>query len=179
MQVLKEEVRQRILKSARRQFRKHGFEKSSMRSIASTANMTVGNLYRYYKNKEKLYEAIIQELLAEIEILRENLAGEPEERLNYLLEKFKEFQKNYRLEWLMLFEGSMGTKYAKVADNLQRTLQGVMTEILQKNNRHLDLVIPIASGTLYGLHAILKSEKNNSSNSVDSFLAYMMRIISD
>ena len=62
MQVLKEEVRQRIIKSARREFKKCGFEKASMRSIASSDNMTVGNLYRYYKNKEDLYGAIIGSL---------------------------------------------------------------------------------------------------------------------
>ena len=71
MQVLKEEVRQRIIKSARREFKKCGFEKASMRSIASSANMTVGNLYRYYKNKEDLYGAIIGGLFGEIKTLKD------------------------------------------------------------------------------------------------------------
>lgn len=59
MQVLKEAVRTAILKSARKEFEKNGLEKASMRVIASKAGMTVGNLYRYYSNKEDLFYAAI------------------------------------------------------------------------------------------------------------------------
>ena len=42
MQVLKEEVRQRIIKSAKKEFKNNGFDKASMRDIADSAKMTVG-----------------------------------------------------------------------------------------------------------------------------------------
>ena len=53
-QVLKDEVRDSILESAREEFLEHGFDDSSMRRIAQKSRMTVGNLYRYFKSKDEL-----------------------------------------------------------------------------------------------------------------------------
>ena len=53
-QILKEEVRERILSSAREEFLSKDYESASMRSIALKSRMTVGNLYRYFKSKEEL-----------------------------------------------------------------------------------------------------------------------------
>ncbi|MDO5439256.1 MAG: TetR/AcrR family transcriptional regulator [Erysipelotrichaceae bacterium] len=58
-QFLKEESRERIVDSARSEFLQHGYRSSSMRRIAFRSNMTVGNLYRYFKNKEELILAAV------------------------------------------------------------------------------------------------------------------------
>jgi len=174
MQVLKEEVRQRIIKSARREFKKRGFEKASMRSIASSANMTVGNLYRYYKNKEDLFGAIIGGLFDEISNLKTDMPEEPETRLNYLMDGFKELQKDHRSEWLILFGGSMGTKYQKVADDLHDVLRDTLMDVLIKNNRRPEIAVPVASAIIYGLNTILRSDKGKSDSLADDFLNYMM-----
>ena len=60
-QVLKEEIRQNILRAAASEFLEHGYQGSSMRNIARAAGITAGNLYRYYDSKDSLYEAIIRE----------------------------------------------------------------------------------------------------------------------
>ena len=60
-QVLKEEIRQNILRAAASEFLEHGYQGSSMRNIARAAGITAGNLYRYYESKDSLYEAIIRE----------------------------------------------------------------------------------------------------------------------
>jgi AcrR family transcriptional regulator len=174
MQVLKEEVRQRIIKSARREFKKCGFEKASMRSIASSANMTVGNLYRYYKNKEDLYGAIIGSLFDEIKTLKSNMPEEPETRLNYLLDSFKELQKDHRSEWLTLFGGSTGTKYQKIADDIHGILRDTVMDVLKKNGRRPDIAVPVASAIIYGLNTILRTDKGKSGDLADDFLNYMM-----
>jgi AcrR family transcriptional regulator len=174
MQVLKEEVRQRIIKSARREFKKCGFEKASMRSIASSANMTVGNLYRYYKNKEDLYGAIIGTLFDEIKTLKSNMPDDPEVRLNYLLDNFKEMQKDHRSEWLTLFGGSVGTKYQRVADDIHGVLRSTLKDVLEKNGRRPEIAVPVASAIIYGLNTILRSEKGKTGDLADDFLNYMM-----
>ena len=58
-QVLKEESRELILDAAKDEFMDKGFKESSMRRIAQKSKMTVGNLYRYFKNKEDLLEVIV------------------------------------------------------------------------------------------------------------------------
>ena len=174
MQVLKEEVRQRIIKSARREFKKYGYEKASMRSIASNANMTVGNLYRYYKNKEDLFGAIIGSLFDEIKVLESNMPEDPEARLSYLMDGFKELQKDYKSEWLTLFGGSAGTKYQKVADNIHVILRDTLMDVLIKNDRRPEIAVPVASAIIYGLNTILRSDKGKSGELADDFLNYMM-----
>lgn len=58
-QVLKEESRELILEAAKDEFMENGFKESSMRKIAQKSKMTVGNLYRYFKNKEDILEVIV------------------------------------------------------------------------------------------------------------------------
>ena len=60
MQVLKEEIREKIKKVALDEFEKKGYQKTTMRGIASKANLTVGNLYRYFKNKDDLFDILLQ-----------------------------------------------------------------------------------------------------------------------
>ena len=58
-QVLKEEVRESILKNAREELLEQGFENASMRRIAGKSRMTVGNLYRYFKSKDEINDTIV------------------------------------------------------------------------------------------------------------------------
>lgn len=75
-QVLKEDVRQAILNSAIDRFVKEGYSGSSMREIAKGAQVTVGNLYRYFESKESLLEAILSEVVCDLDqVLRDNTDG--------------------------------------------------------------------------------------------------------
>ncbi|WP_226667776.1 TetR/AcrR family transcriptional regulator [Metabacillus litoralis] len=60
MQTLKEEVRNNILKAALKEFGQYGYASSSMRRIAGTAGITTGNIYRYFKNKDDLFKALLE-----------------------------------------------------------------------------------------------------------------------
>lgn len=59
MQVKKPEVRARQLKAAAKEFIKKGYEQADLRTIAASAGNTVGNIYRYFKNKDELFKAVI------------------------------------------------------------------------------------------------------------------------
>lgn len=65
-QVLKDEVRNKILQAANVEIIQHGIDGLQMRKIAEGADVTVGNLYRYYADKESLIHAIIDPALVEI-----------------------------------------------------------------------------------------------------------------
>jgi AcrR family transcriptional regulator len=52
-----EETRSRILDAALTLFRKHGFEKATMRDIAAEAEVATGAAYYYYRTKEDLVMA--------------------------------------------------------------------------------------------------------------------------
>lgn len=59
MQILKEEIKERILAAALSEFEEYGYSHSSMRRIASDAGMTTGNIYRYFENKDGLFQALL------------------------------------------------------------------------------------------------------------------------
>lgn len=59
MQVLKESVRDSIIESAIEEFFNNDYQSANMRNIAVNANITVGNIYRYFTNKSQLFNAII------------------------------------------------------------------------------------------------------------------------
>ncbi len=54
----KERRRQLILIAAKRVFSEKGFSKSTMENIASEAELSLGTLYQYFKNKEELYASL-------------------------------------------------------------------------------------------------------------------------
>lgn len=69
MQTLKADVKERIVESAKKEFLEKGIERASMREIAQGSQMTVGNLYRYFKNKDELNRIVVEETLKEIDAL--------------------------------------------------------------------------------------------------------------
>ena len=72
-QTLKPEIRESIINASKEEFLKYGYENASMRRIAKSANMTVGNLYRYFKNKEDINAKIIEPCLKELTLAVKNV----------------------------------------------------------------------------------------------------------
>lgn len=66
MAVANHSIDPRILKSARAEFVKHGFEKSSLKAICDGAGVTTGALYKRYKGKEELFCAVVEQTVAEL-----------------------------------------------------------------------------------------------------------------
>ena len=66
MAVADHSIDPRILKSARAEFVKHGFEKSSLKSICDGAGVTTGALYKRYKGKEELFCAVVEQTVADL-----------------------------------------------------------------------------------------------------------------
>ena len=59
MQYTKESVRAKILEAAEAEFDEQGYAGASMRSIVRRAETSLGNIYRYYPNKEALFLSIV------------------------------------------------------------------------------------------------------------------------
>ncbi len=126
MQIKKEDIKETILEVARKSFLERGYRKTSMRSIAKEANVTLSNIYNYFKNKDEILEVILQPVLRDMEqmLARHN---DP----NYAttqwfevedvseIEDFKEHVKfiiNYREEFNLLFYKCSGSKYENIKE---------------------------------------------------------------
>ena len=75
-QVLKEETRKKIVEAAKDEFLHYGYDDANMRRIAIKSNMTVGNLYRYFKSKEDLNYQIVNGVVNAIDSMVKNLTGD-------------------------------------------------------------------------------------------------------
>lgn len=59
MQVLKDEIRERILDAAKRRFARQRYVDTTIADISEEAEVSVGNIYRYYQNKNELFLAAV------------------------------------------------------------------------------------------------------------------------
>lgn len=77
-----------ILAAARAEFLEHAFDGASVARIAARAGIVEGTVYRYYRSKRELFDAVLAEfyeaLLADIEPRFASLEGTAE-RLRYLI----------------------------------------------------------------------------------------------
>ena len=117
-QVLKEEIRENILKAALREFFNRGYKSAAMRSIAEQAKIPTGLIYSYYENKEALFEAVLRPVLYDWERVLttgdENKDKHTNSQIYGLSNAETECILNlfhHRQEFIILIDKSGGTKY--------------------------------------------------------------------
>lgn len=129
MQVLKDEVRNKIRNAAIKEFKKEGYTKTSMQKIAGIAGVAIGNIYRYYKNKDELFDEIVQPVYeryeANIAEMRHKLSFSYTNETRDVLKHFSNIEatlielfKTFTVEMAIVFNHSEGTKYEYVKSEL-------------------------------------------------------------
>ncbi len=73
----REERRERIVKSATKQFRGRGFDKVKIEDIAEKAKVSIGTIYNYFKNKGDILVAITDLEVNEVLVLGEKIVVDP------------------------------------------------------------------------------------------------------
>ena len=66
----------RILESAKEEFLEMGFEKASLKHICQQAEVTTGALYKRYKGKEDLFCAVVADVVADLNAVRDEKTSE-------------------------------------------------------------------------------------------------------
>jgi AcrR family transcriptional regulator len=76
----RQETRAAILRAARAAFLREGFESVSMRELAAKVGYTHGSIYLHFKNKEQLFDCLVEESFAQLaEALKGLKRGRPNE----------------------------------------------------------------------------------------------------
>lgn len=143
-QVLKEEVRRRILQGALRAFAADGYERTTMASVAARAGVGAASLYRYYPGKEALFDAAVPREVADglLRILRRRVtalagvvgAGGGAAALAGADgggEAILRFWLDHRLEVVILLDRAEGTPYAGFGERFVDTLLELTLEALR------------------------------------------------
>ena len=66
MQILKEDIRNKILQAALEEFYLKGYEKASLQEIAKRCAISKSNVYNYFPSKKSIYDALTMPALNEI-----------------------------------------------------------------------------------------------------------------
>jgi AcrR family transcriptional regulator len=133
--------RQQILDAACDRVRQSGFHGASMADIAKAAGLSVGQIYRYFENKEAIIAAIVAQDLAEMREKFAELESQPGDLLDVILDHMPEaIDKHYdqhraALVLEVLAEAARNPKVAiivRAADAQERALASTMMERSRK-----------------------------------------------
>ncbi len=136
MQTKKEEIRTQICETALKLFAEKGFKGTTMSDIAHAAGISVGNIYRYYMNKEDLFYSIITPALVtrlksfltkRKEALRgmEVIESRTVDSFNLMASEYNQFLVDYRLHFLVIMSKAEGTIYEGVKDEIVSLLENL------------------------------------------------------
>lgn len=185
MQVLKDEIRERILHAAVQEFREKGFVFASTREIALEAGISKGNLYNYFRSKEELFYAVTASFYRLFNSFIRQIFSHPGKEeivlgnTEILSAKIAEFIKLHRDEFIIIMNRSGGTKYASFKEETVSLLknhfsENLKVEIIKTSGPELLIMHIIARNFLEALISIAEGYRDDSEtvNNIILFLNY-------
>lgn len=139
MQVLKEEVKNRILDAAEKVFYEKDYRSAKLTEIAEEASVPVALIYTYFKNKEELFGAVVSPVY-----LNFGSAFDEEESLGQgsASRRFHDVGEKYILELLrdrrkliILMDKSSGTKHMQAKAGLIEQMQKHIERGLERQSK--------------------------------------------
>ena len=127
MQVLKEEVRERILAAAVQVFYEKDFRSAKMQDIARRPDGSASLLDSYFENKEKLFEGVVSSVPFDFDrIAREEesiIADTPSERYQIAAEEPLLNMLAHHKLLVILIDKSQGTAYEHAKDDFVESIE--------------------------------------------------------
>ncbi|HCC32708.1 MAG TPA: hypothetical protein DEQ28_02220 [Clostridiales bacterium] len=166
MQYQKEEIRARILEAALAEFEQHGFAGAQMRRMARRARVATGNIYRYFKNKEEIFDAIVQAgyrdisaLIFESHQLSKQNRGDIRSIARHIASGIMGVYSRHGRQLLVVANKSSGSRHEDFLETLTTMVARRIREELYSGAGEGDdvLIHLIASGFVEGLFIILRS----------------------
>lgn len=185
MQILKDEIREKIENAAIEVFLEKGFIGASMQNVAARAGVSVSNIYNYFESKEKLFATIVAPVNSQINQLLEKLiqheTGKSFEDRDFI-EGFIQtiavgigmFIKKNRRQLLIIFDKSYGTKYEHTKEKLIGFLEEHFTDSLEeKPSESASFIMHISATNLVeGILEIVRHYRSDAwvESSVNDFI---------
>lgn len=178
-QILKEEVRNKIIEASKKELLEKGYENASLRKIALDSGVTVGNLYRYFDNKEDLINKICEPCLLKIEELikeetnnqlsffkesdgfsldNEEMLKTIDQIIDKLIDIYKEYPDEFRI---LMFDSKLN---ASLLDWFSKLIYNLITGHLQVPklfSKYIRIISrAYASSIIAGFKELLKNDLN-------------------
>lgn len=187
MQVLKDEIREKILDAAKQRFARQRYNDTTIADISAESDVSVGNIYRYFRNKQELFAAAVTpELAASLEkMLLQSLRADggavpsvnlqrPAAMLRNAVTKdlhgcsvdeqaLCQFLCQYWRESIILLEKDEGTPYEGLRNRIVSQLCEEHSERLQNEASPAPNIIPVLyDNFIAGLVSILRTSQDSA-----------------
>lgn len=143
MQVLKEEIRNRIKQAALELFAGTGYLGTTVSDIADRAGISVGNVYKYYKNKQDLFDSLVQPVYDKVVHCVKSRTQQKvdssitdiakDSRILGLTEELLQLFIQHRLEALILLSNTEGTGYENLKEHFVAMLEENMLDYITQS----------------------------------------------
>ena len=164
MQYLKKEIRERILVAAVEEFKEQGYADASIRNIANNAEISLGNIYRYFTNKEALYFAVINPFMESVKQFVDNDFTFADKTMKEISETLISFIMQFSDELLIIrkgnsvhYESFVNYIIEVISGKIKELIEGVFPEIDSKIQNQ-DFYSAIAEGFLTSFFKVLKKD---------------------
>ena len=135
--------REKLIACAKKEFLEKGFAKASLRKMTSEAGLTTGAVYFFFKDKDGLFGAVVEEPLNNIvSVLKKHFAEDAEEDLSTYVhhdgehDDFTEELINVMYAdydaMMILLEKSAGSRYEGIVDSMVAMLDGYYEQFAQR-----------------------------------------------
>lgn len=180
MQVLKDEIRDKILKAAENIFYEKGFKDTTTRSIAKEVGISVSNLYLYYENKEAIFIGVVDEFYKYFIKSIEKFFNHQDENIEVSISISSLIEKviiDHGKKFVIISDKSQGTKYEGFKQHIIMTLNNHMNTQVNKSLVKDELILYILSKNfIEGIIEIAKHYKDERclQSSINTLVTYHM-----
>ena len=164
MQVLKDELRHKILLEAQHLFLQRGYARTSLQMIADKVNISKSNLYHYFKSKEDLFYELtdgaaegLKKLILRLRDKRFDPRTGQREYQVLLTEEVLSLLLAEKYGLLLILEQAQGTRYESLRPGMIDMLAAKIAPLLAYEDNCLLLAQIMAQNLLDGIVLILKN----------------------
>lgn len=136
-----ESTRQALLQSARRLFGSQGYGVTSLEEIARQEDLTKGAVYHHFKNKEVMFEAVMEEMLEEaMKHVSESVAAisSPQQQALVAIDLFLDICLQTEYQQIVLRDGPSVLGWTRWKDMEKRYTYALIENLIHElRNEHL------------------------------------------
>ena len=190
------DITDKIIKAAYREFMEYGFEKASMRRIASAVGITAAALYKHFQNKEEMFAALVEPTIQEFRQVYEEMNNSAFEQLPFIgiNEIWKDYGGDARIlmqfiyshfnEFKLIICRSQGTRYVSfihdVAVMEEKTTQmfidkcrelGTDIKLVSEKELHLLVTANVLAAFEAVIHDFSETEAMHYADTLDLFFS--------
>lgn len=165
MRIRKNDVKLKIRESAKALFFEMSYGEVSMRDVADKSEMTVGNIYRYYENKEVLFDDIVKDCYDKVtklikvsdlvQVFTKSKIGVKEKGVykntkfkKFLLENIIKLIVDNSAELYILINNSASSKYEGFADKITGSIKQTIIKMVDIDNENAEIYAYLTITTL-------------------------------